>query len=134
MAKRKSTKGQTTIYKHTHTTKAWVTQQHKLRVKQVEDNKWCNQKPKIEEGQKIQWSKDQTNVGKTLHRKQSKDKSLCNQDNQMVLNWITKIGYGHLCGGRRNLVLIKIKVYKIQQCYRYDIVGDKRLYFRKKVN
>ena len=131
MAKRKSTKGQTTIYKHTHKTKAWATQQHKLRV---EDNKWCNQKPKIEEGQKIQWSKDQTNVGKTLHRKQTKGKILCKQDNQMDLNWITKIGYGHLCRGKRNLVLIMIKVYKIEQCYRCDIVGDKRLYFRKKVN
>ena len=101
MAKRKSTKGQTTIYKHTHKTKARVTQQHKLRVKQVEDNKWCNQKPKIEEGQKIQWSKDQTNVGKTLHIKQTKGKRLCKQDNQMVLDWITKIG--HICSREEKL-------------------------------
>jgi len=28
----------------------------------------------------------QKNVGKTLHRKQTKGKSLCKQDNQMVLN------------------------------------------------
>jgi len=47
--------------------------------------------------------KRRKHVGKTLHRKQTKGKSLCKQDNQMVLNWITKIGYGHLCSKEEKL-------------------------------